>query len=453
MRGKQRYVHQMDTASSISLIAAIVLILFNAFFVAAEFAIVRVRPTRLEQLASAGNSRAATAIQVTRKLDSYISAAQLGITLASLGVGWLGEPAFTGLVMKWLAPLGVAEATAHTVGIVVAFVLITLLHVVVGELAPKTIAINSTVPVTLWLATPLHWFYIVTWPAIWFINGLGNGVLRLIGMKPAGEAETHHTAEELRLIISRSPGILDPQIRQMMVRVLDYRRRKARHVMTIASEVTALRANLTIEEASKLALESRYTRYPVLDTITPRVLGFVHMQDLFSVYAGVRKATRLVELMREPLFALDDIPIDKLRLEMQSRQLHLAIINNQEGVFVGIVTLEDLLEEIVGEIRDESDEEVAPISRKSADVYEVGGRVLLEDLERESGIALKPPVPEAETVQAYVQKRLGSTLKPGDRVECEGYLVIVIEALPRRVGRVRIIRREEEPIQPETGED
>jgi CBS domain containing-hemolysin-like protein len=223
--------------------------------------------------------------------------------------------------------------------------------------------------------------------------------------------------------------------------------------MTIASEVTALRANLTIEEASKLALESRYTRYPVLDTITPRVLGFVHMQDLFSVYAGVRKATRLVELMREPLFALDDIPIDKLRLEMQSRQLHLAIINNQEGVFVGIVTLEDLLEEIVGEIRDESDEEVAPISRKSADVYEVGGRVLLEDLERESGIALKPPVPEAETVQAYVQKRLGSTLKPGDRVECEGYLVIVIEALPRRVGRVRIIRREEEPIQPETGED
>ncbi|MCC6809422.1 MAG: HlyC/CorC family transporter [Deltaproteobacteria bacterium] len=441
----------MDPASSFSLIAAIVLVLFNAFFVAAEFAIIRVRPTRLEQLAAAGDSRAATAIRVTRRLDSYISAAQLGITLASLGVGWLGEPAFAHLILGWLAPLGITESTAHTISIVVAFILITMMHVIIGETAPKTLAINSTVPVTLWLAKPLHWFYLVTWPVNWVMNTLGNGFVRLFGMRPAGENETHHTAEELRLIISRSPGILDPQIRQMMVRVLDYRRRKARHVMTIASEISALRSNQTIEEATKVALESRYTRYPVLDTITPRVLGFIHMQDLFSVYAGVRKATRLVELMREPLFALDDTPIDKLRLEMQSRQLHLAIITNAEGLFVGIVTLEDLLEEIVGEIRDESDEEVAPISRKSADVFEVGGRVLLEDLERETSIALKPAVPDAETVQAYVQKRLGSVLKAGDRVECEGYLVIVIEALPRRVGRVRIIRREQEPLQPDDG--
>lgn len=442
----------MDPASSISLIAAVLLVLFNAFFVAAEYAIIRVRPTRLEQLAAAGDSRAAAAIRVTRRLDAYISASQLGITLASLGVGWLGEPAFSALVWPAVAPFGLAESTAHGVTVALAFFLITLMHVVLGELAPKTLAINSTVPVSLWLAGPLHWFYVVTWPVNWFINALGNGVMRLFGMRPAGEHETHHTAEELRLIISKSPGILDPQIRQMMVRVLDYRRRKARHVMTIASEVTSLRASLTIEEATKVALESRYTRYPVIDTITPRVLGFVHMQDLFSVYAGVRKATRLTELMREPLFSIDDMPIDKLRLEMQSKQLHLAIINNQEGAFVGIVTLEDLLEEIVGEIRDESDEEVAPISRKSADVYEVGGRVLLEDLERETGIALKPQVADAETVQAYVQKRLGSVLKAGDRVECEGYLIIVIEALPRRVGRVRIIRREE-PVEQSDRED
>jgi CBS domain containing-hemolysin-like protein len=435
----------MDPAGSISLIAAIVLILFNAFFVAAEYAIIRVRPTRLEQLAAAGDSRAAAAIRVTRRLDAYISASQLGITLASLGVGWLGEPAFSRVISGWLAPFPIAEATLHAMAVAVAFFIITLLHVVIGELAPKTLAINSTVPVSLWLAGPLHWFYVITWPVNWFINTLGNLVIRGFGMRPAGEQETHHTAEELRLIISRSPGILDPQIRQMMVRVLDYRRRKARHVMTLASEVTSLRANLSVEDATRLALESRYTRYPVIDTITPRVLGFVHMQDLFAVYAGVRKAARLVELMREPLFALDDTPIDKLRLEMQSRQLHLSIITNSEGAFVGIVTLEDLLEEIVGEIRDESDEEVAPISRKSADVYEVGGRVLLEDLERETGVKLEPPVPDAETVQAYVQKRLGSVLKAGDRVECEGYLVVVIEALPRRVGRVRIVRQEPPP--------
>jgi len=172
------------------------------------------------------------------------------------------------------------------------------------------------------------------------------------------------------------------------------------------------------------------------------VLGFVHMQDLFNVHVGGRKAMRLVELMREPLYALDDTPIDRLRLEMQSRQLHLAIVNNSDGVFVGIVTLEDLLEEIVGEIRDESDEEVPPINRRSPEVVEVGGRVLLEDLERETGIVLKPALPDTETVQAYVQKRLGTVWKIGDRVECEDYVVIVTEALPRKVGRVRIIKSE-----------
>ncbi len=435
----------MDPASSVALLFAFLLILFNAFFTAAEFALVRVRPTRLEQLAKQGDSRAATAIGITRRLEAYVSAGQLGITLSSLGVGWLAEPALARVLLVWLEPLGVNEAAAHAISVAVAFFCITLVHVVIGETAPKNVAINATVPVSLWLAKPLHLFYIVTLPFNWLINVLGNLVLRALGMRPTSEHDTAHTAEELRMILSRSPGTLDPQIRQMMVRLLDYRRRKARQVMTLASDVASLRANQSIEEAMRMALESRYTRYPVLDTITPRVLGFVHMQDLFSVYAGVRKAGRLVELMREPLYALDDTPIDRLRMEMQSRQLHLSIINNQDGVFVGIVTLEDLLEEIVGEIRDESDEEIAPIARKSQDVVEVGGRVLLEDLERETGIVLAPAVADAETVQAYVQKRLGGGWKSGDRVECDDYIVIVTEALPRKVGRVRIIKRERPP--------
>lgn len=433
----------MDSGSSAALFAALGLILLNAFFVAVEFAIVRVRPTRLEQLATTGDARAARAIVVTRKLDAYISAAQLGITLASLGVGWLGEPAFSAIVMKWIAPYGLSEGTAHAISVAVAFFFITMLHVVIGEQAPKQLAISRSVPLSLWLAGPLHWFYVVTWPIIWLINSLGNLTLRLIGLKPTSDHDSQHTAEELRLILSRSPGMLDPQIRQMMMRVLDYRRRKARHVMTLASEVVALRANQTLDDAIKLALDSRYTRYPVLDTITPRVLGFVHMQDLFSAHLGLRRANRLVEIMREPLYALDETPIDKLRLEMQSKQLHLAIINNADGVFVGIVTLEDLLEEIVGEIRDESDEEVPPIHRRSVEVVEVSSRVLLEDLERETGIVLKPSEPEVETVQAYVQKRLGGTVKVGDRLECEGHVIVVTEALPRRVGRVRIIKQAE----------
>jgi CBS domain containing-hemolysin-like protein len=432
----------MDPAGPFALLIGLVLIFFNAFFVAAEFALVRVRPTRLEQLAGAGDARAALAVRITGNLEAYISASQLGITLTSLGVGWLAEPALAEIIQGWLLPVGISITAIHAIAVASGFFVISLVHVVVGEMAPKNIALNATIPVSLWLATPLHWFYLVTLPFNWLIKTLGNLVVRMLGMRPTNEQDTAHTAEELRLILSRSPGMLDPQIRQMMVRILDYRRRKARHVMTLASEVSALRANQSIDEATRLALESRYTRYPVLDTITPRVLGFVHMQDLFSVHVGGRKSMRLVELMREPLYALDDTPIDRLRTEMQSRQLHLAIINNNDGVFVGIVTLEDLLEEIVGEIRDESDEEVAPISRKSQDVVEVGGRVLLEDLERETGISLRPPLPDTETVQAYVQKRLGTVWKLGDRVECDDHVVIVTEALPRKVGRVRIIRRE-----------
>jgi CBS domain containing-hemolysin-like protein len=434
----------METTTAY-LLVTMALVLVNAFFVAAEFAIVRVRPTYLEQLASSGNSRAASAVKITHRIDAYISANQLGMTLCSLGIGWLGEPTMALKVYPYVeASYPFKEGAAHAISVIVALFILTVLTVVVGELAPKTLAIRRTVPVALWTAQPVQVFYLVAWPIIWLMKNLASIAVRLIGLRPTSEAETQHTAEELRLILSRSPGMLDSQIRQMLVRILDYQRRKARHVMTVAADVVVFSSHMSIAEATKVALETRYTRFPVVHRGSGRVLGFVHMQDLFAVFAGRRKATRLVEVMREPLYATPNTPLDRLRLEMQQRQLHLAIINGPDGVFSGIVTLEDLIEEIVGEIRDESDEEVAPIARRD-DVVEASGRVLLDDLERETGIKLLPPEPEAETVAGYVTKRLGAVAKVGDRVECEGHLIIVTEAAQRRVLRVRIVPHEKEP--------
>ena len=438
--------------STWALIITALLIFANAFFVAAEYAIVRVRPTQLEQLAAGGDAKAATAVHITRQLHRYISASQLGVTLASLGVGWIGEPVVAAQLVRHFPHLfSFTDKTVHAVATAIAFAVITLLHVVIGELAPKTFAIQRAVPVARWLSQPLHVFYLAMMPFIWVINTLGHLILRIFGLNPSSGNETQHTAEELRMILSRSPGTLDPHIRQMLVRVIDFRRRKAQHVMTLAADVITIRANQTIEAALRMALENRFTRYPVLDAEGRRVIGFVHIQDLFAAASGLRRSSRLIELMREPIYAQFDTPIDRIRVEMQSRQLHLAIVSAPDRNFAGIVTLEDLLEEIVGEIRDESDVEVPPIARRAEDVVEASGRVLLEDLERETGFAIRPVEPDAETLASFVTKRTEGLPRVGDRVETEDYVIVVIEMAPKRVLRVRILRKEkEEPSSTET---
>lgn len=431
-------------SSAVPLLITLLLILTNAVFVAIEYAMVRIRPTQLEQLALKGDSRAAASLHITRHLESYISAAQIGITVASLAIGWIGEPAVATLLephLQWLD--GASTGAAHAVGIALSLIFITLMHLVIGELVPKTFALKKTVPTVLWLGGPLRVFYILVWPLNWLVDRMGAFTLWAIGLGGA-HAEAAHTADELRLILSRSPGMFDGQIRQMLVRVIDFRRRTAKHVMQLASDVVSLRANDTFETATRVALENRYTRYPVLDAEGKTALGFVHMQDLFAVNAGVRKARRLIEIMREPIYTSFDTPIEKLRQEMQSRQLHLAIVTQSGNQFAGIATLEDLLEEIVGEIRDESDVEIPPIARRAEDVVEVSGRVLLEDLERETGFALRSLDADAETLHGFVTKQLGHNVKVGDRIETDNYLIIVTDVTARRVVRVRILRIESE---------
>ncbi|WP_437586600.1 hemolysin family protein [Sorangium sp. So ce1000] len=422
------------------LVGTALLVLLNAFFVASEFAIVKMRPTRLEQLVRDGDARARLALQMSQRLDAYLSANQLGITLASLGLGWIGEPAIAHLIEPLLAPLDAWSGVgAHAIAIGIAFILITSLHTVIGELAPKSLAIQRTEKVTLWAARPLHAFFVLMWPVIWVLNSLANGFVRLFGLRPVGEEEIAHTSEELRLLLTKSPAGLDPALRSMLVRIFDLRRRTARHVMSLRSDAATLRANMTIDEAVRIVADAGYSRYPVLDEQGKNVLGYLHLRDLFDVLSHRRRAARVAELLRKPIFARENTSVERLRLEMQARQVPVAIITSASGEFMGLVTMEDLIEEIVGEIRDENDEEVPPIHRRGGGIVDVDGRVLLADLERDAHIVLLPEVKTVETVGGYMLGRLEHPPEAGERVECEGYTLVAMDVAGRRVRRVRIV--------------
>ncbi|MEZ4294547.1 MAG: hemolysin family protein [Polyangiaceae bacterium] len=422
------------------LIATAILILLNAFFVASEFAIVKMRPTRLEELIRQGDARARLALRILGKLDAYLSANQLGITLASLALGWIGEPAIAHLIEPRLAGLGSwAGAAAHAIAVTVAFFVITTLHTVVGEQAPKLLAIQRTEVVTLHAVRPLHAFYLMAWPAIWFLNTLANGFVRLIGLKPSGADEIAHTSEELRMLLARSPAGLDPEMRRMLVRVFDLRRRTARHVMSLRVDAATLRADMGIDEAVRVVADAGYSRYPVLDAQGKDVMGYLHLRDLFDVLSGRRKAKKVAELLRQPIYARESTSVEQLRQRMQARQVPVAIIRSEAGEFVGIVTMEDLLEEIVGEIRDENDDEVAPIHRRGSGIVDVDGRVLLSDLEREVHIVLRPEAEDVETVAGYMLARLERPPVAGESVECDGLTLVATDVAGRRVRRVRIV--------------
>ena len=425
------------------LVGTAILVLLNAFFVASEFAIVKMRPTRLEQLVREGDARARLALRMSQQLDAYLSANQLGITLASIGLGWIGEPAIAHLIEPLLAPLGEwAGISAHGISVGIAFFVITSLHTVIGELVPKSVAIQRTERVTLVAARPLHFFFVLMWPIIWSLNTTANAVARLFGLRPVGEEEIAHTSEELRMLLTRSPAGLDPALRSMLVRIFDLRRRTARNVMSLRIDAATLRANMTIDEAVRVVSDAGYSRYPVLDEQGTTVLGYLHLRDLFDVLSGRRRATRLAELLRKPIFARENTSVERLRLEMQARQVPVAIITSAAGEFIGLVTIEDLLEEIVGEIRDENDEEVPPIHRRGGGIVDVDGRVLLADLERDAHIVLRPEMKTVETVGGYMIGRLEHPPEAGERVECEGYTLVAFDVAGRRVRRVRIVPTE-----------
>lgn len=420
-----------------ALFLAALMVLANAFFVASEFAIVKIRPTRIKELASSGGHRARILASITRQLDKFLSANQLGITLASLGLGWVGEPAFADLVSPYMEHLGRFSGIAtHSLALGSSFVVITFLHAVLGELVPKAIALQKAELVALWAAAPLRVFAIITFPFIWALTTAANLFLKMLRLHPASGAEMLHSSDELRLVLQHVE--LDPGARRLIDRVFDYTHRVARHVMTLRRDVVVLEEGRPWRENIEIALANQYTRYPLVEPGTDRVLGYIHMKDMMAALASGQEPKRMRELAREPIYCSEETPSEWLRREFQRRRVHMSIVLGTGNSFVGVVTLEDLLEEFVGEIQDEQDVgELQPIVRGTEGRFEVDGRLTLDVAERELSVALPPMPPEIDTIGAYVQSHLTPPLRPGRSVELGGFRFTAIEIRDGRIRRLR----------------
>jgi CBS domain containing-hemolysin-like protein len=424
---------------ALALLITLIMVAANAFFVASEFAFVKIRPTRLQQLAKEGRRRARLLIGITSQLPAYLSASQLGITIASLTLGWVGEPAFARLLRPLLTRLAggnISDRTLHTVAAAVSLTMITFLHTVLGELAPKALAIQRTEPIALWAAVPFRAFYIIAYPVIWTLKGAASLVLRLFGLPPASEAEMLHSPDELRLVLQHVQ--LDPGARRLIDRVFDYTHRVARHVMTLRRDVVTLEAGRPFEDNLRIAVANQYTRYPLVEPLTDRVVGYIHMKDVVAALASGKTPARMRELVREPIYASEDTRLEWLRREFQRRRVHIAIILGPGHVFVGIVTLEDLVEEVVGEIQDEQDlEELPPIVRRADGGFDADGRLTLDVAARDLGLTFPALPPEVETLSGFILTLLPELPVPGDVLTAIGYKFTVLEVRDRRIRRVR----------------
>ena len=424
----------------IYVLLALCLVALNAFFVMAEFALVKVRNTRIEELVSRGVRRAIATREALNNLNAYLSACQLGITLASLGLGWVGEPAFAHLIEPLFSNLGAARGVAtHTIAVILSFLLITVLHIVLGEVVPKNLAIERAEASALLLSWPLRIFYRAFYPAIWAMNHLANLVVRSLGLRPVSEATRAHSEEELRMIVasSRKGGVLSEVHARLLSRALDFTEHTVRQIMVPRGDIVFLDINKSFEDNLRIAREGGHTRYPLCDGDLDRVLGVVHIKTLF-VRAGETPASLdLQGLAREPLFAPESLPIEQLLTLFQKKRLHMGIVIDEYGGASGIVTLEDVLEELTGEIQDEFDQEEPKVQSLSNGRISVDATLPLDEIQERLGIQ-EETQEEVDTLGGLILARLGRMAHVGDAVVLDGRSVEVSRMRGRRILRLLI---------------
>src|SRR5215213_5974234 len=364
----------------IMLVVALFLVALNGLFVAAEFALVKVRATQVDRLVREGKTSAGLVEEATNKLDAYLSVCQLGITISSLGLGWLGEPAFAHILEPLLVPLGIPEGSVHLIAFAAAFGTITFLHVVFGELAPKSVAIARAEGTSLFVAPFMRFFYYVFLPGIFVFNGTANAVVRLFGVPAASEAEETHSEEELRIIIEQSTrqGVLNTGEEHMLDAVFDLEETRAREIMVPRPDVVALPADMRLEELVS-ATAGNHTRYPLFEGDSPdRIVGMVHVKDILEAIKETRSLeadVRARDLMREVLIVPENRRVDDVLKDLQSQGLQMAVVIDEWGSFEGIVTMEDIVVGSGGEMRDWFDEEEPRVGRLEDGSWWVDGRL------------------------------------------------------------------------------
>ena len=426
------------------------LVVLNAFFVACEFAIVKVRGSQLDALEDEGNTKATFAKHVRGHLDAYLSATQLGVTLASLALGWVGEEFLARMLQPAFALVGVHSHTlVSTISITLAFIGITFLHIVFGELAPKYIAIGNPLSVSLALARPLGGFYILFKPAIWILNKSSNFFLnRLLRIKPVAGSELAHSEEELRLILDESEKSdeVSELGRDLLVNALDLRQRVVRDIMTPRGEVVFLDLEEDFEKNVKKAFESRHTRFPLCRGHLDNAVGLIHIKELMPMMRDPHPD--LMRIKREITPVPEMMSLEKLLNLFLTKHAHLALVVDEYGGTVGMVTLENVLEEIVGDIQDEFDAEKAEFRKINENEFSVVGSLGLYELRDLAGLELESA--DVSTIGGYVTHLLGHLPKQGEQVRINDYVVTISQTDGRRVGQLHF--RKENPRETDSPE-
>lgn len=426
----------------LDVLITIVLVLLNGFFVAAEFAIVKVRTSQLDLRAKAGHRMASLARHIVSRLDSYLSATQLGITIASLGLGWIGEEVVARIILAIFTFLGLefSAEMAHNIALPVAFALITILHIVFGELAPKSIAIQRPESTTLWLAAPLNVFYWIFRPFIWVLNGFSNFILRLIGITPMKEAEMH-SPEELRMMVEqgKKSGAIEPRKYEIIRNAFDFAERSARQAMVPRTHVFGINRQQDITQSIDKIIENGYSRVPVYEGTIDHIVGIIFTKDLLpKLKAG--GPFQLEEITRPAHYIAANKKLIDIMRDFQKQHIQFAIVVDEFGGTEGVITMEDILEELVGEIQDEYDSETPLIDKIDDRKYRVQGSATLAALNE----MLPRPLPENDiyfTVAGMLIDIVGRIPNVGESISFDDYTFIVLKRIKNQIILVDIIDR------------
>ena len=450
---------QISTA--LSLFAVVVLVLLNGFFVATEFALVSVRRTRVQQLATEGNRRAAGVLDRLNHLDTYIAATQLGITIASLALGWIGEPAIGTLIepVVHALPIAIGETLSHTISIVIAFSIVTALHIVIGELAPKSLALQRPEATSLFASGPIHLFLVIFRPFIFGLNWVGNAVVRLFGIEPAAGHALVQSAEELMLSIdaSREAGLVDEAAHDIVDRAFMFTDLQARHVMVPRTEVTAVSIDATLEDVIRLTAATSYTRLPVFEGDNDHINGILKIKRLLPLFldrmasrsisangqhgatAAPTEAFNVRDYMMEPTLVPETLPAAEVLTRMREHHVQMAVVIDEYGGTAGIVTLQDIVTHLIGRVREEEETGAADGLRPDGSLL-LDGLTGLVELRESFDIDLESDEIDVETLGGYVFFALGRPALVGDEVVAPSGETLRVEEMDGlRVARVRIL--------------
>jgi CBS domain containing-hemolysin-like protein len=429
----------------LKLLAVVLLVLTNGFFVAAEFSLVSVRRTRIAEMVARGDIAAGWVKKAIDNPDAVIAATQLGITIASLGLGWIGEPALAHLLQPVveLFPVDMRSGVSHSLSAALAFAIITFMHVVIGELAPKSIALQYPERTSLTVARPTLWAEWLFKPAIWVLNGAGTAFLRLVGLKPASGEDLIHSVEELKMLVTASTegGVVEVEEREMLHAIFDMGALVVRQVMIPRTEMVGFEADTPLEEIITTATGSTYTKFPVYEESQDQVLGILHVKELLrAMQSPDHQDCTARSLAREALYVPETISVSLLLQQFREHRQHIAIVLDEYGGTAGLVTLEDLLEEIVGEVSDPFDTLTPEIERLPDGSLGIDGLALIEVVNQELGLSLVDP--DYDTIAGYVLGKLGRMPRLNDLIEGDGVRIRVDALDGLRIARVRLTRLE-----------